>query len=668
MKLTLECSSGQERNSNLRLPVRLLFIVAISVILIEIAIMLLVRLLPEMSHTAVTLFDAFLLTVLLFPILYRFMFRPLSKNIGALEEAERLLREQRDNLELLVQGRTAELTESERRLREAQRLAHIGNWEQHPGRAPEYWSDELYQIFGLTRQPCGPTSEMFMQAVHPDDRPHVSSKLSRLLEGRQPTPIEFRIVRPDGVVRFVQARTEVAIEKNGRVKSMFGTLQDISEQKAAEERISFLAYYDSLTGLPNRALISDRIMTAAALAHRHGKKLAVLSLNIDRLKAINDSFGLPVGDILLKDFAVRLRGCVRTEDSVARLSGDEFLVLLQDIESAYHASESAQRILKGMEGMFRIEGHQIVVTISAGIAIYPDHGPDANTLIKNADAAMYFAKQSGRGVFQVFAPEMNALSAERLLLEHELRQALKNDELLVHYQPQLDLATNELSGFEALVRWEHPARGMIPPDQFISVAEEAGLIVQIGEQVMRKACLQIREWQEEGFQLVPVAVNVSTIQFRQVNFLATVRDSLQESGIALDYLELELTESLLLSNADVGLDVLGELEEMGMKLVIDDFGTGYSSLSYLKRLPVYKLKIDKSFVQGLPSNQDDAAIVGAIIGIASSLHMKVIAEGVETEEQLAFLRGCGCNEIQGYFYSKPMPADFATALLIKRTG
>jgi len=263
---------------------------------------------------------------------------------------------------------------------------------------------------------------------------------------------------------------------------------------------------------------------------------------------------------------------------------------------------------------------------------------------------------------------MNAMSAERLLLEHELRQALKNDELIVHYQPQLDLMTNTLSGFEALVRWNHPVRGMVPPNQFIPVAEEAGLIVQIGEQVMRKTCFQIKQWQEQGLPVVPVAVNVSSVQFRQANFLVTVRAALQDSGINLEHLELELTESLLLSNADVVLDVLGELKKMGLKLLIDDFGTGYSSLSYLKRLPVYKLKIDQSFVQGLPSDQDDAAIVVAIIGVATSMHMRVIAEGVETEEQLAFLRRCDCNEMQGYFYSKPLPPEAATEFLSKAQG
>lgn len=656
-------SHPQDRT--LRSPVRLLFIVAISTMFVEIVIMFLFKQLPAMSPVMENLLDGVLLTILVFPILYLFMFRPLSVYTAALESAEESLKDQRDHLEELVQSRTAELVESEHRLTEAQRLAHIGNWELYPGQNLGHWSDEVYRIFGMTRQSGNPTGEMFMQSVHPEDRAFVAGRIRQILADKQPTSAEFRIVRSDGTTCFVQVLAEVSTDETAHVEKLFGTLQDISDQKAAEERIRFLAYYDPLTGLPNRALISDRIMTAASIARRHRAKFAVLSLNIDRLKTINDSFGLPVGDILLKDFAVRLKECVRDEDSVARLAGDEFLILLEDFEGTDGASSTAQRILDAMQEAFHIDDHQIVITVSIGISIYPEHGTDANSLIKNADAAMYVAKASARGIFRFFTPEMNAMSAGRLLLEHELRQALKNDELIVHYQPQLDLVTNTLSGFEALVRWNHPVRGMVPPNQFIPVAEEAGLIVQIGEQVLRKTCFQIKQWQEQGLPVVPVAVNVSSVQFRQANFLATVRASLQDSGIDLEYLELELTESLLLSNADMVLGVLGELKKMGLKLLIDDFGTGYSSLSYLKRLPVYKLKIDQSFVQGLPSDQDDAAIVRAIIGVATSLRMMVIAEGVEAEEQLAFLRGCGCNEIQGYFYSKPLPLEAATEFLSK---
>ncbi|MDO8752592.1 MAG: EAL domain-containing protein, partial [Anaerolineales bacterium] len=526
--------------------------------------------------------------------------------------------------------------------------------------------DEIYRIFGLTRESVQPTQDMFLQAVHPEDRARVARIMDLILADKRPFNIEFRVMRADSLIRHVHARAEVAADDTDQVQRLFGTLQDITDQKAADERIQFLAYYDSLTGLPNRTLISDRITTAIYAARRHHTKLAVLALNIDRMKSINDSFGLPVGDLLLKDFSSRLGGYVREEDSIARLAGDEFLILLQDIGNADSASQTAQRIQEAMQEPFQAAGHQLVVTCGIGISIYPEHGTDAATLIKSATAAMYFTKASGRGTFCFFTPEVNALSAERLLMENELRQALKNDELILHYQPQLDLSTNTLAGFEALVRWNHPGRGMVPPGQFISVAEEAGLIVQIGEQVMRKACFQAKQWQEQGLSIVPVAVNVSSVQFRQKEFLTSVESALHDSGLGFVYLELELTESLLLSNADMVIEVLGELKSMGVKLSIDDFGTGYSSLSYLKRLPVHKLKIDQSFVQGLPVNQDDVAIVRAIIGIASSLHMKVIAEGVETNEQLEFLRAHGCDEIQGYFYGKPLPPEMAAEFLSRR--
>lgn len=646
-----------------RSPFRLLLIVAASIMFIEMALMFLFEQLPGMSYLQETILDGVLLTILIFPVLYIFMFRPLNAHVDALEATEETLKWQRDNLEEIVQGRTAELVESGRRLTEAQQLAHIGSWDYDPSAGSSYWSDETYLILGLTRQSITATPGTFLHYVHPDDKSHFAKWMSLALANKGPFDIEFRIVRADGQIRHIHARAKVETDDTGKVQRSFGTLQDITDQRAAEERINFLAHYDPLTGLPNRALMKDRIATAISFAQRHDKKLAVLAVNIDRLKSVNDTFGLPVGDLLIKHFADRLARHVRGEDSIARLSGDEFLILLQEVEHPENASQTAQRILEEMQESFLIADHQVVVTCTIGISIYPEHGIDPDVLITNANAAMYFAKAGERGSFRFFTTDMNVMSAERLLMENELRQALKNDELVVHYQPQLDLSTNTLVGFEALVRWNHPDRGMVPPDQFISVAEDAGLIVQIGEQVMRKACFQARQWQAQGFRIVPVAVNVSSVQFRQQGFLASVESALKDSELDIAYIELELTESLLLSNADMVLDVLEKLKKMGVKLLIDDFGTGYSSLSYLKRLPVYKLKIDQSFVRGLPNNQDDAAIVKAIIGIAGSLHMKVIAEGVETKEQLAFLNALGCNEVQGYFYGRPLPADSAAEFL-----
>lgn len=659
-KQTAEMQEKHLQTSALRSPLKLLVIVAASIMFIEMALMLLFEQLPPMSYLQETILDSALLTILVFPILYLFMFRPLNAHVEALEFTEETLKWQRDNLEEIVQGRTAELIESGRRLTEAQQLAHIGNWDHDSTTGLSYWSDQVYQILGQTRQSVTANPKNFLQYVHPDDKTHLAKWMNLILAHIGPSDIEFRIVRSDGQVRYIHARAKVETSETGEAERSFGTLQDVTDQRAAEERINFLAHYDPLTGLPNRALMKDRIDTAISFAKRHEKKLAVLAVNIDRLKSVNDTFGLPVGDLLIKNFADRLSRHVRNEDSIARLSGDEFLILLQEVERPEDASQTAQRILDEMQEAFLIANHQVVVTCTIGASIYPEHGIDPDVLITNANAAMYFAKAGERGSFHFFTNDMNIMSAERLLMENELRQALKNDELVVHYQPQLDLSTNTLVGFEALVRWNHPDRGMVPPDQFISIAEDAGLIVQIGEQVMRKACFQARQWQKQGLKIVPVAVNVSSIQFRQQGFLASVEAVLRDSDLDLAYIELELTESLLLSNADMVLDVLEKLKKMGVKLLIDDFGTGYSSLSYLKRLPVYKLKIDQSFVRGLPNNQDDSAIVKAIIGIAGSLHMKVIAEGVETKEQLAFLNALGCDEIQGYFYGRPLPADAVT--------
>ena len=664
-KQSTEMQEEHHKARSLRSPVKLLGIVAASIMLIEMALMFLFEQLPGMSYLQETVLDGVLLTILVFPILYIFMFRPLNAHVEALEFTEETLKWQRDNLEEIVQGRTAELIESGRRLTEAQQLAHIGSWDYDSSTGLSYWSDQIYEILGQTRQSVAATPKTFLQYVHPDDKAHFAKWMNLILANHGPFDIEFRIVRSDGQIRYIHARAKVEANETGKVERSFGTLQDITDQRAAEERINFLAHYDPLTGLPNRALMKDRIDAAISFAKRHEKKLAVLAVNIDRLKSVNDTFGLPVGDLLIKNFADRLGRHIRDEDSIARLSGDEFLILLQEIEHPEDASQTAQRILEEMQEAFLIASHQVVVTCTIGISIYPEHGIDPDVLITNANAAMYFAKAGERGSFRFFTTDMNVMSAERLLMENELRQALKNDELIVHYQPQLDLSTNTLVGFEALVRWNHPDRGMVPPDQFISVAEDAGLIVQIGEQVMRKACFQARLWQKQGFKIVPVAVNVSSVQFRQHGFLASVEAALRDSDLDLAYVELELTESLLLSNADMVLEVLEKLKKMGVKLLIDDFGTGYSSLSYLKRLPVYKLKIDQSFVRGLPNNQDDAAIVKAIIGIAGSLHMKVIAEGVETKEQLAFLSALGCDEVQGYFYGRPLPADSAMEFLAK---
>ena len=433
--------------------------------------------------------------------------------------------------------------------------------------------------------------------------------------------------------------------------------QDITERKNAEKQVQYHSYYDALTGLPNRTLLQDRLSNALARARRQKDKVALLFLDLDRFKFFNDSLGHSVGDLLLQEVAERLKRWAREQDTVARLGGDEFLIMLTHVKDVADAAVAAGRLMKAMTAEFVVRGHSLSIGSSVGISIFPEHGADSETLIKNADAAMYTAKESGRNNFRFFTSDMNAQAMERLTLENGLQRALEKKELFLMYQPQMNIATGKIIGLEALLRWQHPKLGLVPPDKFIRIAENCGLIVPIGECVLRTACSQARKWQEEGLPALSVAVNVSAIQFRQEDFCETIRRVLKETRLAPEYLELELTESLLLANADVMLSVVEELKAMGLTLAIDDFGTGYSSFSYLKRYRVSKLKIDRVFIRDVAVNPDDAAITAAIISMAKSLRLKVIAEGVETEAQMTFLRAHQCDEIQGYYFSKPLTVD-----------
>src|ERR1022692_461441 len=434
-------------------------------------------------------------------------------------------------------------------------------------------------------------------------------------------------------------------------------MQRTSELSEAVKQVQFLAYYDALTGLPNRTLLQDRLTKALASARRRKDKVALLFLDLDGFKTINDSLGHSVGDLVLKQVAERLMKWAREQDTVARVGGDEFLIVLTSVKDIPDAAVAAERLMNTMTAAYVVQGHSLGISCSLGISIFPEHGADSETLIKDADAAMYCAKENGCNNFRFFTKDMNAQAVERLTLENGLRLALEKRELFLAYQPQMDIATRRVTGLEALLRWQHPELGLVPPDKFIRIAENSGLIVPIGEWVLRTACSQTRKWQDEGLLAVPVAVNVSAVQFRQASFCELIGRVLRETGLAPQYLELELTESLLLSNAHVTFTVLQDLRAMGVKLAIDDFGTGYSSLSYLKQFPVGKLKIDRSFIRDVAVNPDDAAITTAIISMARSLSLKVIAEGVEDEAQMTFLRAHQCDEIQGYYFSKPLAVD-----------
>ncbi len=425
----------------------------------------------------------------------------------------------------------------------------------------------------------------------------------------------------------------------------------------ANAQLEHAATHDSLTGLPNRLLLMDRLAQATAQSERYSRGFAVLVVDLDRFKSINDSLGHSAGDAMLTEVARRLRSLLRKADTLARLGGDEFVLVLNEITSPREAESVASKVLANLAAPVMLSGIEVQISASIGVSIFPNDGVDADSLLKHADAAMYHVKKNGRNAFQFFAPVMNMFARERLELESGLRRALVQGEFELHYQPKVDVSTGRIDSAEALIRWRHPKRGLTAPSGFIPIAEETGLIVPIGDWALREACRQARAWQTRGPRPLRIAVNLSAQQFKQKSLITTVREALAAAGLEPGYLELELTESAVMHDAESSIQVLRQLSTLGVRISVDDFGTGYSSLSYLRRLPLDKLKIDRSFIREVAGSRDDAEIVRAIISLAHSLHLKVIAEGVETAEQLSFLRGLGCDQYQGFHCSPPVPAD-----------
>jgi len=557
------------------------------------------------------------------------------------------------------------LRESEAGLAAAQRIAHIGNWERNLVTNEIHWSDETYRIFGLVPQQPHISFQTFLNLIHPDDRQSVMANVSKATDEKQHYSTEYRLIRPDGTERIVQAQAEIVPGNDGKPDRIIGTIQDITEQRQTQERLNYLAHYDTLTGLPNRVLLQDRLSQAMVEADRRDRLVALMFLDLDRFKIINDTLGHDVGDALLKSVAERLKSCVRAGDTISRLGGDEFTVVLANVAHVDDVAHVAQKIIESFVSPFHIDGRELFVSPSMGITLYPFDDNDIESLLRNADAAMYHAKELGRNTFQFYTAELNRRTAKRLQLETALRHALERDELLLHYQPQVCLKTGRIIGAEALLRWRHPEMGLISPLEFIPLAEETGLIIPIGEWVLRSTCTQARTWYESGFGDLQIAVNLSGRQFQHQHLARLVKKVLKETGLNPRQLDLELTESLLMHNTDAILGAMEELHVHGVAFSMDDFGTGYSSLSYLKRFPIDTLKIDQSFVRDIPRDPDDAAIAQAIIAMAHNLDIRVIAEGVETAKQLAFLRSKRCDGMQGYYFSKPIPAEAMIRLLQK---
>ena len=540
-------------------------------------------------------------------------------------------------------------------------------WSMSPSHELLYMNPAGERIYGRSVAEFSADPHLWLNIVHADDRIRAKHWLEQILTA-ETLSLEYRIVHPDGAVRWLEDHARIVRDALGNVIRLDGVAADVSERKLRDEHIKYLANYDLLTGLPSRNLLMNRLEQSLFRAHRAQSRVALLFLDIDRFKYINDSFGHSCGDSLLVEFAVRLKSALRESDTVARFGGDEFVIILEDIKESGNAGLVALKIINALLTPVSVDGHELQVTTSIGVSMYPDHGNDADTLLKNADVAMYRAKDQGRNGFQCYTPAMGTKALARMTLIHALRHALEKNEFELHYQPQVDFKSGLVNSIEALIRWNHPELGSVPPSSFIELAEETGLIVPIGTWVLKTACMQASAWHRSGHRL-SVAVNVSSQQFQQKNMPQLVQASLDLAGLEAQYLELELTESLLMNDSDATIEALKQLKAIGIGLSIDDFGTGFSSLSYLSRFPIDIIKIDQSFISNLPGqavsvlSTSSVSITRAIIALAKALGLKTIAEGVETEEQLDFLQQNGCDAMQGYYFSRPLPADQIDLLL-----
>ena len=506
-------------------------------------------------------------------------------------------------------------------------------------------------------------SDLFLEdVIDADMRVKCMAEIEKATKGERVDPLEGRLMTQGGETVDVEGTITCSFQ-NGEAGAVWVICRDMTMRKKAQEQLYFMAHHDQLTSLPNRLFFADRLRQAQALAKREKHKCGILYLDLDRFKIVNDTLGHAVGDILLQEVAKRLRSCVREVDTVARIGGDEFSIVLVNLGHVVDAEQVASKILKALAKPVLAGENELYITTSIGISIYPDHDDDPEGLLKKADAAMYQAKEQGRNNSQLYDSSMDLDAERRMTLEGGMRRAIERDEFHLMYQPKIDSASNKIIALEALIRWEHPELGTLPPSEFIALAEETGLILPIGEWVMRRVCLDNLQWQKQGLPKVRVAVNLSGYQLQAKNFVATVKGILEETGLAGEYLEFEIGETVIMQNPEFAVSVLTQMRDMGIHISIDDFGTGYSSLAHLKRFSVNTLKIDRSFVRDIELNSTDAAITSAIISMGNSLNLKVIAEGVETEGQFAMLKEKHCDEMQGYLFSRPVPVSAVEELL-----
>jgi diguanylate cyclase (GGDEF)-like protein/PAS domain S-box-containing protein len=564
-----------------------------------------------------------------------------------------------------------ELSQNKNKLAKAQSIAHLVYWEWDYQSEVIECSSDMFDMLGLASRDRF-TLKQALKVIHPADRTRFLRAVRKAIRDKKPYDIEYRVQRPDGQVVFVNERTDINFDF-GQWR-IVGTLHDITARKLSEQEITYYAYYDTLTDLPNRRLFIEQLEAMIASAKRHKNHFTLMFLDLDRFKNVNDTYGHHVGDELLCQAAGRIRECVRESDvvatvhkesdnRVARLAGDEFTVLLDDVDKVEQIAEIATRLIEVFSSPFVIGDTPLYVTISIGITVFPNDGHNVQTLLQHADVAMYHAKESGRNNYQFFSESMNNYLMLRLEMEQDLRKALIENQFELYYQPQYHAPSQTIVGFEALLRWHHPVKGLLAPDSFIDIAESTGLIMGIGDWVLVEACRQVQQWQQRYGCAYRVAVNLSGLQFNQKYLIDRVRQTLAQTDLPAETLELEITETAMLKDIAETIPLLFSLKKAGVRLAIDDFGTGYSSMSYLKNFPIDTLKIDRSFIEDIVFNRKDAAIAQTIVQLAENLELSTVAEGVETEAQARLLDAMGCDEFQGFYFNRPLPVKEIEQLL-----
>lgn len=571
-----------------------------------------------------------------------------------------------------------ELNRSKHRLAKTQELAKLGNWEIDLTNNTFHCSPEAGRLLGLgnNRQI---TYKDFLTPVIAQEHDKVKDTINAAIKAHRPFSINYQVIFPDGTQCHILNRGEIFVNENGVPERLLGAIQDVTQLKIAEEEIRRLAFYDGLTGLANRTLFMNLLEHEISTAKRHNETFSLLFLDLDQFKRVNDTFGHHIGDLLLQKVSETLQKCIRGGDIasslgsnvsdtlIARLGGDEFILLLSNINEPENAAIVARRIFQEIPRYYNLNGHEIPITTSIGISVFPVDGEEAETLLKHADSAMYHAKDSGRNNYQFFKQSLNAAVIERFSLERDIKTALDKEEFVLYYQPQIELSTRKIVGAEALIRWLHPDKGIIPPYKFIPIAEESGLIIDINKWVIQTACRQNKQWEQAGSGPVKIAVNVSGYQFSNQNIVRIAGDALQASGLDPKHLEMEITENILMRDTKDTIQILEQIKDLDIKIALDDFGTGYSSLNYLISFPIDIIKIDRSFVMECTTQKNNRIIIKTIIAMGHSLGMKIIAEGIETEGQLELINGYGADEGQGYFFSPPVPQDEFAKLLARQT-